>query len=282
MLNRTGDEFEISFFGSRKRQISDLESLQALAARSEELLHLYIPKCDRELEKIRENDEALNVSLVQLKFRDVTYSFPYGHFLTFALLWETIARNQYDFPSSLKGMTVVDAGANIGVASIFAAALGAERIFAFEPCPQNFNLLKANLAANHLVGRVEAFPFALGEVTSQGMLGVSYSGSGCCSLALQNFWHREQIPVEIRRLDDCVDGPVAFLKLDVEGYEREVLRGATRIISESRPTIAAAAYHYPDNAAHIEEAARLTVSQYRASCLSFAENVVLLKIPGTP
>jgi hypothetical protein len=49
---------------------------------------------------------------------------------------------------------------------------------------------------------VEVFPFALGDVTKQGMLGVSYSGSGCCSLALQNFWHREQIPVDIRRLDD--------------------------------------------------------------------------------
>ncbi len=39
------------------------------------------------------------------------------------------------------------------------------------------------------------------------------------------------------RLDDLVDGPVGFLKMDVEGAEGRVVRGATRIIEQNRPIV---------------------------------------------
>jgi hypothetical protein len=39
------------------------------------------------------------------------------------------------------------------------------------------------------------------------------------------------------RLDDIVDGPVGFLKMDVEGAEGRVVRGATGLIERDRPII---------------------------------------------
>ena len=50
------------------------------------------------------------------------------------------------------------------------------------------------------------------------------------------------------RLDDAVRGPVAVIKLDVEGMEASVIRGAGRILSRHRPAVYAEA--------HSDEAAR--------------------------
>ena len=46
-----------------------------------------------------------------------------------------------------------------------------------------------------------------------------------------------EVPVLVRRLDDLVDAPVDFIKIDTEGYELSVLKGAQEVLAACRPGV---------------------------------------------
>ena len=56
--------------------------------------------------------------------------------------------------------TVIDVGANIGVFTLYAAATGG-RVYAYEPMPENYELLLRNLKRNNKLGPVQPFPFGV-------------------------------------------------------------------------------------------------------------------------
>ena len=131
------------------------------------------------------------------------------------------------------GMTVVDVGANIGVYTRFFSTLteGAGRVHAFEPDPCNFKRLKGNVGNFENVTLNNA---AIGEHSGTIKLYVSDelnvdhrtfdSGDG-----------RKGIDVAMVSLDDYfVSGQrVDLIKIDVQGYELSVLRGARRVLKEN-------------------------------------------------
>jgi FkbM family methyltransferase len=127
----------------------------------------------------------------------------------------------------------VDVGAHIGYYSALAAdALdGAGRVYAFEPCPANFDLLQKNTA---IYGNmIKAFGMAVGEKVCQGELFLCNTNSGDHRLA--PVADRQAIPVCVTTLDaSLADVPaVDLLKIDVQGSELQVLRGAREIIGRS-------------------------------------------------
>ncbi len=127
------------------------------------------------------------------------------------------------------GWCVFDVGANIGLFSLKAVFGGASQAFAFEPNPEAFARLQVNLRRNRL-SNVRAIAKAVGEVPRRAWL-VPGATSTLAQMAtappcdaspnvevevttLSAVLQQEQIPV------------VHLLKLDVEGAEAEVLRGA--------------------------------------------------------
>src|SRR5262249_18542532 len=124
------------------------------------------------------------------------------------------------------GDTVVDVGANVGTLTLTAAALvGPEgRVWAIEPHPRPLRYLCANVALNGFAN-VRTVHAAAGE--SDGLLRLTDS-----RLDDQNRVSADGpgVSVPVRRLDDVVpEGPVRLLKIDVEGFELFVLRGARRV-----------------------------------------------------
>jgi FkbM family methyltransferase len=130
----------------------------------------------------------------------------------------------------------IDAGANKGTYTYFLARL-AHRVYAYEPNPKMFRLLRCNIAAN-----VEAFPYALGDRTGRATLRVPYGAKGHsnqgASLSetkvVRNF---TPIEVETRRIDDLGLRDIGFIKIDVEGHEAAVLAGAAATIARDRPNL---------------------------------------------
>jgi FkbM family methyltransferase len=110
----------------------------------------------------------------------------------------------------------------------------AERVYAFEPLTVNVQRLKRNLALNGLTGRVTVVSAALGE--RKGSMQLTIAGVS--------------EHVAIARLDDVVGDRVSVIKVDVEGMEPEVLRGATRVLWHDRPRVFAEA-HTEDDVARI-------------------------------
>jgi FkbM family methyltransferase len=140
-----------------------------------------------------------------------------------------------------RGDVFVDVGANLGALSLPVAKLvGAEgKVLAFEASQRNANLLTKNAIENHLTN-VEVFPIGLsdrnGAVISPVYLGTSNKALiDLPSSQLQN--GMEVIPVV--KLDAFLesDCKVSVMKIDVEGFEYKVLRGAIGTISKWRPKI---------------------------------------------
>jgi FkbM family methyltransferase len=143
------------------------------------------------------------------------------------------------------GMTFLDIGANEGVYSVVAAGrlAGTGRVIAFEPSPREHHRLELHLRwnaarnarAEQLAVGADAGRFTFYEVAAGG----DTSRNGLRPPATSDVLN--QIAVESVTLDEYVAtqgiARVDVMKLDVEGGERDVFRGAARVLDEHRPTI---------------------------------------------
>jgi FkbM family methyltransferase len=139
--------------------------------------------------------------------------------------------------------SVVEIGANIGALTVplaRAVAPYGRRVLAFEPQPLVFHLLCANVALNTLAN-VSTWPYAAAARSSiVGFAPPDYSQPG-------NFggisMMRDPPPAGVERvraikLDDALaNEPLGLLKVDVEGFELDVLRGAARLLATRRPAV---------------------------------------------
>ena len=143
------------------------------------------------------------------------------------------------------GDTAIDVGAHIGFFTMhMAAAVGATgRIYAFEPSDPNADLLERSLAENRFGDRVVFRRAAVGA--SDGSATLTFPAetlnSGGAYLLRDG---TSPLAGHLKKEVPCValDGlalrrPVRFIKMDVEGAEPQVVRGATRILNEDRPLI---------------------------------------------
>ena len=135
------------------------------------------------------------------------------------------------------GMTVVDVGANLGYYSLLASKLVGEsgRVIALEPNSENCRLLLSSLRL-HGTGNVQLVPVAADTATGWAYYS-THVGSNGGLIDDRDLLAHPGVVVPTFRLDDIVDGPVGFLKMDVEGAEGRVVKGATRLIERDRPVI---------------------------------------------
>jgi len=138
------------------------------------------------------------------------------------------------------GMTVVDVGANVGRYTLLASALvgSAGHVVAIEPSSENCRLILLSVDANH-AHNVEVLPLALDRSRGWSNLsGHSGSNGGLVSGDPADLLSGRSDIVPTFALDDLIDGPVDFLKIDVEGAEGRVVAGAQHLLETSRPVVA--------------------------------------------
>ncbi len=137
-----------------------------------------------------------------------------------------------------RGMTIVDVGANIGLYTIFFAKQTGSggKVFAFEPDPDLFQMLRKNCETNNL-SNVILHNCALGSCEDEKFLDRSPLNSGDNRIVANSplsVSHGKRVKVRTAALDTLLPGQnVDFLKIDVQGYELEVLKGAKDLLSKS-------------------------------------------------
>ncbi len=138
------------------------------------------------------------------------------------------------------GDTALDIGANMGLTALRAAHLVGEsgQVHAFDPNPQMQQQLKDSIAYNQL-SNVTLHPVAIGDQSGMLELHVPVGHSGAGSLVRKEGDRAllESVQVPVKTIDSIFPamGPIRLVKIDVEGFEPQVLRGAERLFSHNPP-----------------------------------------------
>lgn len=154
--------------------------------------------------------------------------------------------------------TAFDVGAHIGNHTLYLAAICGLKVHAWEPHDQSRALLEANLALNPRLD-VTVHDWAAGAEDNRGRftrgMWIEFDPTRDGDTLKLERGH-----VQVHRIDDHLDVPdLAVLKVDVEGMEPDVVRGAIEHIDRSKPTIYSET-HTPD--AHAAMAALLEPMGY--------------------
>jgi len=136
-----------------------------------------------------------------------------------------------------RNSTVIDVGANIGLSTILLARL-TERVIAFEPSPPNVAFLRRNLERNGITN-VEVHAAAVSNEPGTLRFHVAQFGAGSHVVAAGHVSGGTIPTVEVPAVTlDGIDlSTIAFVKIDAEGHEPDVLAGARRLLAQDRPLI---------------------------------------------
>jgi FkbM family methyltransferase len=147
---------------------------------------------------------------------------------------------------------ILDIGANIGCTALLFGEL-ARNVYAFEPSQTTFAFLERNISMS---GLKNVFPQNMGLGADPGEYPLTFASSnrsgGFVSNQTQaNAGHTVE-KIVIRRLDEVLKAlnvsRVDFIKIDVEGFEGHVLRGATQTLATYRPVVVLELNHWCLNA----------------------------------
>lgn len=149
--------------------------------------------------------------------------------------------NELDFVRATvkPGDAVVDLGAHIGAYTLRLARLvGASgHVTAVEACRAHVDCLQKSVAANHVEPWTRVVRAAASNVSGSAWLRHPPGGSSLAHCWLGEREADQGELVQTVRLDDVMERPVQFIKVDVEGAEGLALRGAVRTIERSHPTL---------------------------------------------
>lgn len=141
------------------------------------------------------------------------------------VFWQIFVRHSYALPRRCR--TIVDAGANIGMFSVWAALQRPEtRIIAVEPSPATFETLCRNVASNGLGERITTVRSALGAEAGERVMRTD-ADSTMHAVLSRGTVQIDGVAVRCGTLSELLDGQglaeVDLLKMDIEGAEYEVL-----------------------------------------------------------
>jgi len=140
-----------------------------------------------------------------------------------------------------EGDCFVDIGANIGLMSIIAAQkVGFHgRVISIEPNPSTAEILHRNITYNH-VKNIEVIPMALGSKPGKALIFPNWHINRGGASLIRKGDGEAGIEVEVSTLDSLLNklnNKPKMLKIDVEGFELEVLRGASKCLQHKNPPI---------------------------------------------
>lgn len=157
--------------------------------------------------------------------------------------WRTGQFYEQAMLDDVRGMglagTFLDVGASIGNHAVwFARACGA-KVIAVEPRSDAYELLRQNLGLNCDDADWVAYPCAAGDFHGKVSLRQMWEGSIGATRVVEPDEEKGTVPMV--RLDDVLllSDQVALIKIDVEGYEPQVLRGLAETIGRCKPVILA-------------------------------------------
>jgi FkbM family methyltransferase len=135
-----------------------------------------------------------------------------------------------------EGDVIVDIGANIGYYTLQVARLAGDngKVYAIEPVPENVELLKKNIELNDY-SNIEVFQLAVGDVNKTAYVYITDRRNTAAMIETQA--SIDKAPVELTTLDKFLENkpPPSLIRMDVEGYEAEIMKGMRGLLESNKP-----------------------------------------------
>ncbi len=166
------------------------------------------------------------------------------------------------------GDIVVDCGAHVGTFTDEALRRGAGTVVAIEPEPVNVECFKRNFKNEIASGRVILVEKGVWSSETTLQLSVANANSGMNSFVTDQGSQKLSLPVTT--IDQLVKQlgllRVDFIKMDIEGAEREALKGGLDSLRRFRPRLMLEMYHRPDDREVLPAIVRQAHPDYRFIC----------------
>ena len=235
-----------------------------------EIINEILPKLNfKRAKKIRLQDKSIVLQIEKnegLNFRD------YIEF--FGFYRNSVLFNQYNISQeNIKGKIVIDGGSNLGEFAIYCARLGAKKVYAFEPVTGTYDILVKNIKLNKLESKIIPIKKALGDKNEKVNISFIQAGDGSANIDLNKLATNSEI-IEVAKLDDTIKKieKIGFIKLDIEGYEENALRGASKIIKRDKPILAFSAYHKNTDKTRLPAVVKSIRPDYKIKLLKIGED----------
>jgi FkbM family methyltransferase len=217
---------------------------------------------------------GIDVRFVRIRLAEHDLVFE-NHTGLMGVIGDIIIRNQYSATKeNIRGKVVIDAGANRGMFSLCAAALGAKKVYAFEPVSKTFMKLRQNVIRNGFEGIIIPVNAALGEETGKSTIFYHGENEGAAASLVFKEKRENSEDIDITTIDSFMAGKkesVGFIKIDTEGYERQVLAGARKTIIKNKPALSFSAYHFKEDVTELPKVVNGIRSDYTSALKKLGE-----------
>ena len=247
---------------------------RVLAQASEQAAFHEIQRGLEPLVSVKQRDDKLAIELVQSPGRAFWIGRGEAHYwggkqlLTFLFAEHTWKARMNPGQTVRAGDVVFDCGAHVGVFTHMSLERGASKVVAIEPDPLNQDCLRRNLAPEIATGKVVLVPKGVWSSAQTLVLSESTLNSGNNSFVMGGGGQKIEIPVTtIDTLVSELGLPrVDYIKIDIEGSEREALKGARETVRKYRPRMMIDTYHRPDDLQVLPAVIREARADYTATC----------------
>lgn len=176
---------------------------------------------------------------------------------------------------------VLDCGANVGVFTREALADGARLVVAIEPAPENLECLRRNFADEIGQGRVIVVPKGVWNKDDTLPLRIDAGNSARDSFVGSFGPALTEVKVPLTTIDELAAElkleRVDFIKLDIEGAEKQALAGSKNTLTKFHPRLAIAMEHLPDDPVRIPQVLAAEAPDYHVICGNCVDEVTRIR-----
>jgi FkbM family methyltransferase len=179
---------------------------------------------------------------------NITYKLPINWFEISIFAYELgLPLLEKKYLEYIKNTNLIDVGAYIGDSSIVLSRYTNKKVIAIEPNLKNFNLLKKTIKLNGVDKKIDPYQIALNNKTE--IIYLNDAGPGTRV-------EPKGIKVDSVTLDDLIVNKyteIGLIKMDVEGFEMNILLGSKNIIKNNKPLLLISIYHTGDQFINIPQ-----------------------------
>jgi len=255
-----------------------LNRLQLILSNENKRENFLTEEEQREVKRISKEIKARIIKLSENLFCYEGYLLPFNYF-DMSVFYYKHGLEKIRNIEKLRNKDIIDAGAFIGDSALILSEYTNKNVHSFEAVPENYENVVKTIELNSLKN-VTVVNKAVGHVSGKTKLNIGEK-VWCSSLKENSdINYIKEIDIDVISLDDYVKANnlnVGIIKVDIEGAEQDLIKGAKETIKNQKPLILISIYHNADDFFNVKPMLEELVPEYKFIVQKPMPNVILLE-----